>query len=337
MNTVSPSRPFRWLGLILIGWISVRAVTILAEKHIEPDVGLPSAATIPDAARGGTDVKTTRTPTRRSEPRSMHGPQTVGIPRTPIEAPHIIRTLSQQASEALATFEPRGSDVASRGIPFVSVTTAPSTATLAASDKRWSGSAWALLRRDGPSSLGAGGELGGSQAGVRGFYAIADPISITARISRPLARADGGEASVGVAFRHGNIGLLVERRIALDRGGRNDFSVTAYGGVSEIKLGHGVRIDGYAQAGVVGIDTFADGAVRLERTLIAIGKARVSAGAGAWGGAQPGARRVDLGPQIVGQVPFDGGTLRISAEWRERIAGDATPHSGPSVTIGADF
>lgn len=198
-------------------------------------------------------------------------------------------------------------------------------------------SAWVLVRRDGPPPLGTGGELGGSQAGIRGFYTMAAPVALTARVSRPLARAQGSEASAGIALRHGNIGLLLERRVALDSAGRNDFSATAYGGVSEIKLGHGVRLDGYAQLGIVGGDAFVDGAIRVERTFATIGNTRVSAGAGAWGGAQPGAKRVDAGPQVVAQLPVEGSNIRVSAEWRERVFGDAAPRSGPSITLGVDF
>lgn len=194
-----------------------------------------------------------------------------------------------------------------------------------------------LVREDRPNVLSPGSELGGSQAGVRLFYTVDGPVAVTGRVSRPLARAQGGEASVGIAVRHGNVGLLLERRIALDKGGRNEFSATAYGGVSEVPLGHAVRLDGYAQAGVVGTDAFADGAVRVERTIVAAGKARLSVGAGAWGGAQPGLERVDIGPQVVAHIPVSQGGLRVSAEWRERVAGNAAPRSGPSLTIGVDF
>lgn len=214
---------------------------------------------------------------------------------------------------------------------------APDRASRPKQGKRWAVSAWLLAREDGPVALNRDGELGGSQAGARLLYTVADPIAATARISRPLARARGGEASVGIALRHRNLGLLLERRIALDRGGRNDFSVTAYGGVSEIALWHGMRLDGYAQAGIVGSDGFADGAVRIERTVATIGKARISAGGGAWSGIQPGVERIDVGPQIVAQVPVKGSNIRVSAEWRERVAGHAAPRSGPSLTIGMDF
>ena len=63
----------------------------------------------------------------------------------------------------------------------------------------------------------------------------------------------------------------------------------------------------------------------------------LSVGAGLWGGAQPGVSRIDIGPQIVARIAVAETSLRVSAEWRQRVAGDAAPASGPSVTVGFDF
>ena len=114
-------------------------------------------------------------------------------------------------------------------------------------------------------------------------------------------------------------------------------SATAFGGFNDIPLPGGLRLDGYGQAGVVGGDAFVDGAVRAARTIMTSGKARLSAGAGLWGGAQPGVRRVDIGPQIVATLPINARAVRISGEWRQRVAGNAAPISGPSITLGFDF
>lgn len=95
-------------------------------------------------------------------------------------------------------------------------------------------------------------------------------------------------------------------------------------------------IDAYAQAGVVGIrsrDGFVDGAVRLG---IPIGD-RIRLGVGGWGALQPGASRADFGPQASYRLSTLGGTARISAEWRMRVAGDARPGSGPALTLATDF
>jgi hypothetical protein len=56
----------------------------------------------------------------------------------------------------------------------------------------------------------------------------------------------------------------------------------------------------------------------------------VEVGAGAWGGAQPGAARLDMGPQASFRIPVGRTGIRASAEWRFRVAGDAEPGSGPA-------
>lgn len=200
---------------------------------------------------------------------------------------------------------------------------------------RWSASAWLLVRGAGAASLANAGQLGGSQIGMRGWYRLNPSVSLTARISAPLEAA-GREAAVGIALRRGAIGIIVEKRIKLDAAARDDIGVIAFGGI-DAALPHDFRLDGYAQAGVVGRDAFADGALRVERTLIERSGLRVSVGAGAWGAAQPGVARFDMGPTIVARIPLGDTALRVSAEWRARVAGNARPGSGPTLTIGTDF
>jgi hypothetical protein len=206
---------------------------------------------------------------------------------------------------------------------------------------RFSVSAWSLMRGDGAPSLASGGQLGGSQIGMRLFYTPGPKqFAFTARISAPLSRPTGREAAVGIALRGRNVGLIAEQRISLDKGGRDAPAVLAYGGVSDVVLPAGLKLDGYAQAGVVGINApaaFIDGAIRVERTVLKAAKSSLAIGAGAWGGAQPGVSRLDVGPQIVAHLSVADTNLRVSAEWRQRVAGTAAPSSGPSVTVGFDF
>lgn len=208
--------------------------------------------------------------------------------------------------------------------------------------RRFSGSFWALSRAgSGGASLANGGQLGGSQIGARLFYAPGPKaLALTARASAPLASRRGREVSAGIALRGKTMGIIVEQRFALDSGGRDAPAVTVYGGVSEVKLAKAIRLDGYAQAGLVGINhpqAFIDGAVRVETTLLEEGRSRLSAGIAISGGAQPGVSRLDVGPQIVARVPVGDTPVRISAEWRQRIAGNAAPDSGPAITVGFDF
>jgi len=171
---------------------------------------------------------------------------------------------------------------------------------------------------------------------VRVYRHLTPALSLTARTSTALS-ARQGEASTGVAFRRGPVSLLAERRFALDRGGRNDWSLTFVAGVDDVRLPHDMRLDGYAQAGLVGRDGFADGALRVERTVLTSMRDRLSVGVGSWGSIQPGVSRLDIGPQLVARVSPAGRPLRISAEWRQRIAGNARPGSGPAITLGSDF
>lgn len=53
--------------------------------------------------------------------------------------------------------------------------------------------------------------------------------------------------------------------------------------------------------------------------------------------AQPGVERLDIGPEIRLRLPVGQGGLRLSAEWRARIAGNARPASGPAITLITDF
>ncbi len=60
-------------------------------------------------------------------------------------------------------------------------------------------------------------------------------------------------------------------------------------------------------------------------------------GAGAWGGAQPGTARFDLGPQAALRFPLGEAGFVLAIDWRLRVAGRARPGSGPTLTFGADF
>jgi hypothetical protein len=140
-------------------------------------------------------------------------------------------------------------------------------------------------------------------------------------------------------LRHVPLTVTIERRIGLDRGGRDAFGMGVLGGFDRV-VAPKLRIDAYGQTGLVGLkrrDAYVDGALRAERELLGATRVRLGIGAGAWGGAQPGVARLDLGPQLVAHVPVAAGGLRVGAEWRQRVAGDARPGSGPVLSLGADF
>ncbi len=240
-------------------------------------------------------------------------------------------------------------EVAFRTVPLPTLSDAPPPLLGAPSlplqtlPSRWSASAWAFLRRGESPQLAAGGTLGGSQIGGRISYRINDdevrPLSVSAGFYAPLGRPAGSEAAMGLEWKpiaELPVRLLAERRQKVGREGRSAFAAMAYGGVSEAAIGPAL-FDAYAQAGVVGVrsrDLFADGSVAI--TLPIDEERSFKLGAGAWAAAQPGVSRLDVGPQLSIKIP---GTrkLRLNADWRVRIAGDAAPASGPSLTLATEF
>jgi hypothetical protein len=210
-------------------------------------------------------------------------------------------------------------------------------------------SAWAIVRPAGSvPNLATNGQLGASQAGVR----IQQPliredqrtlIAFNVRVSAPLDQRLGREAGLGLAVRpikQVPMELILERRVALDRGGRNALAVIAAGGFDDKPLIRKVTASGYAQTGMVGFaknDGFIDGAVRVERALLDHSNGSLRLGAGLWGAAQPNVARIDAGPILAVKQRLGGANLRISAEYRWRLAGQARPASGPALTIGTDF
>lgn len=211
-----------------------------------------------------------------------------------------------------------------------------------ATTDRWSASAWLLLRQDAPAPvLAPNGALGGSQVGARLTYRLSGEgrplVRLSGRTYMPLRQAAGAEAAIGIDWqpiRRMPLYLLAERRQALGEEGRSAFSLTLYGGGS-VQLPFDIRLDSYAQTGVVGAksrDLFVDGAVQLRRPI-----GPVEIGAGAWGAAQPGTERLDIGPHVSMRLPIERANLRVSADWRFRVAGRAAPGSGPALTLGADF
>jgi hypothetical protein len=213
-------------------------------------------------------------------------------------------------------------------------------APLASPPRRLAGSAW-LIARGGRSNALIGGQLGASQAGARVTYALLPGLALAGRVSAPL-KGRGAEAAIGVDWQPTSapIHVIAEQRLSLD-GGRGGPTLFVVGGLDPTPVALGFSIDAYGQAGgirrsghVIG---FADGAARIARPVARIGAARVELGAGAWGGIQPGAARLDVGPSAALIVPIGGRATRFSLDWRQRVAGRARPGSGPALSIGSDF
>jgi hypothetical protein len=199
--------------------------------------------------------------------------------------------------------------------------------------------AWAMYRgTPGTGSLASNGTLGGSQVGGRLTYALNPALGASLRWSSPIGSVRGGEAAAGIRWKpiaSIPVAITAERRQAVGRysTGRSDFALFAEGGVYERPIGWNLMLDGYAQAGVVGLQTrdlFADGGFAVSRPVWG----RFSAGLGAWGGYQPGLYRIDAGPRVSMRLRQN---VSVHLDWRQRLAGTAEPASGPALTVGANF
>jgi len=202
--------------------------------------------------------------------------------------------------------------------------------------------AWALLRGTGrgtipTTSLASGGTLGGSQAGARLTWRFNHAWAASLRSSSSVGGVRGAEVAAGIRWqplRSIPIAFTAERREGLGRfGGRSAFALFAEGGVYHRALFNKVYLDGYIQGGVVGFnnrDLFVDGGATLTRPIWR----NISGGIGVWGAAQPGLYRLDAGPRISMQVRRG---IKVHADYRQRLIGNASPPSGPAVTLAADF
>ena len=203
-------------------------------------------------------------------------------------------------------------------------------------------SSWALLRNQetgvaGSRSLASGGQLGASQAGARLVYNFNRQLALSARMSSEVGRR-GGEVAGGIRVQPLlgiPLWLTAERRQRIGRfgGGRNDFALFAEAGLYQRPLPWNFSLDSYLQGGVVGVksrDLFIDGALAVTRPVYR----NFSFGFGLWGGAQPGLSRLDAGPRLTMQVRRN---VKVHFDWRQKLAGNARPGSGPALTLAGDF
>jgi hypothetical protein len=247
------------------------------------------------------------------------------------------------ASESNATIRPAYSPV-SPAVPQASAT------------DRWSLSAWAFARQSmggAPVTAGPAPVYGASQAGANLHYRLApssghDPRAF-ARVTRALI--DSGETEIAAGFSArpaARVPLRVAAELrATDNVLGRDLRPSAFviTELPAIALPAGLSAEVYAAAGYVGGDAatgFADGQTSITRSvadfkLAPLDPVRVSLAAAAWGGAQRGVYRLDIGPTLrmdmrLGEVP-----ARVSIDYREQIAGDAAPASGIAATLSTQF
>ncbi len=333
--------PLRFLVLVLGGWIVIRAVVWIGWRQPAADEAATATAALTVPAPADSPRVLITRPGQVMSQLPGRGPPRVGIGRA---GPSLAMVENPAPFSTIAVAPVHSAPVATpdaRARPFVPAASAAFPLPPSTSRSRWSASAWLLARPDGaPAALAPAGLLGGSQAGGRLLYRLngdpARPFAIAARVSGPL-RGPGAEAALGVDWRpfaRLPVHFLAERRQGLDGDGRSAFAALLHGGASAALPANG-RLDVYAQAGAVGLtrrDLFVDGAARIGLPL-----GPVEIGGGVWAAAQPGAARLDAGPHVSLPLRSRDANLRLSADWRFRLAGEAAPGSGPALTLATDF
>ena len=356
----------RFLALVMVGWVGVRAITVGAVPGAEMFSIEPSEAKTPPPI-----VATEFPPIEPIQatgadyfaPSSYYGPGPQGWPVRfqPVPVPIYYASAPAGLRQAFTPNLPEPVPQFYAPIPSLDNWTLPpmTAASIAPRQSRVvlpaqsapaplakraldrvQLSSWALLRGDrvlGPSSLASGGQLGGSQAGARLSYNFTRQIAASFRTTSDVGRR-GAEIAAG--FRIQPLGKIplwftAERRQRLGDccTGRNAFALFAESGVYQRPLPWDFELDTYLQGGVVGFQTrdlFVDGAMAFTRPVYR----QFSAGLGVWGGAQPGVYRVDAGPRISMKVRNN---VRVHLDWRQRLAGNAVPDSGPAITLAGDF
>jgi len=348
-------RPLRFLLAVMTGWATVRAVMLwpvppralvananVRSRQVPTDDTLSVRPVTAPVFPGATPLAITSLARRNSHQMFVRSGVVYGAP-LPVGT-------NRPVSVARATSEPAApgsSPVSLKGAvqPITSPAIQPGIHVASSpGGSRWKGSFWTLVRggSTAPQAGLTGGVLGGSQAGVRLGYALGKARRVVAygRISGALSQP-GREAAVGIDWRPAKppIHLIAEQRFPLD-GGRGGFTLGLVGGTGPSPLPAGFRLETYGEAGVIlrqGGVAFADGAARISRQATSLGPVRFTLGAGAWGAAQPGAARLDVGPAVAADIAVHNRNFRLSLDWRQRVAGDARPAAGIALTLGADF
>lgn len=353
------------------GWILLRVMTLGNPPH----PSLPTAASAPwvaasplardgrpstarrndmtasasvDRRRGVAPANVGTVPPRRRSAAISLAVRGTATPHRPDDGPSAARRFSPPVASAGNVVLPTDHDEPHGSVSVRRSAAAPERPVwMGRQMGGWSASAW-LYFRDGsgaaPRGIGASSQLGGSQGGARMAYGFgaAGRLRAYARTTIAFEQPRQRDAAFGLAFApiaDMPVDVAIEQRVAAGRDGRTALAAMASGGVADVRLPAGFRLDAYAQAGVVGAhrrDAFADGAVVVDRGLGREG-ASLRFGLLAAGAVQPGAARVDVGPRLTLRLPDVGQGGRIALDWRQRVAGDARPTSGLALTLAADF
>jgi len=215
--------------------------------------------------------------------------------------------------------------------------------------RRFSIDGWLFLREGGVADPGAGPlapTYGESQFGALLRYELGPGRRL---LPQAYLRATGAidtreaDLAAGVSIRPlAALPLRTHTEVRLSRlGERTELRPSAFvtTGIDEA-LPLGARVRGYAQAGYVGGEfatPFADGSLVVERDAKRFARGALAVGAGVWGGAQEGVARLDAGPTASVDLRIGQGRVKLAADYRLRIAGEAEPSSGAALTLSTSF
>lgn len=304
-----------------------------------PPAPVPMAMNWPGAARGYSRSAVPRRWFYENEEYSPRGTKATNLPRVREEFAH---------PDASFIPPPRffAPEVAGALLPAGNPASPPRA-------RRWSMDAWALIRRDGSGGLSSAGALpasyGASQAGgvLRYRLSLRDPRRPALYLRSTATTGQLRETAAAMGFSARPLATVpvvaaVEGRVTEYSGQRRvQGAAMAVTELPPFPLAAGFRGESYVQAGYVAgrfATPFVDGQFRADRGLFNMRGLDLRFGAGAWGGAQKGAARLDAGPTATIAVPLPrNAAMRVAVDWRFRLAGNAVPNSGPALTVSTGF
>lgn len=216
---------------------------------------------------------------------------------------------------------------------------------------RWHFAGWVAWRAGSGLPRRADGarpvSYGGTQAGAVVRYDLTEEEhrpALHLRTTYAPDRPSQAEIAAGVGLRplpQIPVRMMAEVR-ATQSQGHTEFrpAVVAVTELAPVALPLGVTARGYGQAGWVGgrySTAFVDGQAQVTREFAAAGSTQLHVGAGAWGGAQKFAERLDLGPTIEAEFQTGAIVARLAVDYRVQVAGRASGGNGVVVTLSTGF
>ncbi len=209
---------------------------------------------------------------------------------------------------------------------------------------------WVFAREDRLSpkaALSPRGQYGGAQAGGIVSYRFSGDdkagLATFVRATTSLSVDGDEELAIGIKAKPLNnlpISLYAEQRFDPGSFGNRGTAFYVAGGTGPELVIAKTSLETYGQAGYLFSEDdshFFDLAATLQRTILERGKYRMTMGAGGWAGGQEGLHRIDIGPRTNIHLPVGKADLRVSLDWRQRIAGNAAPDSGVAITVTSGF